>query len=100
MRAPGGQGWRAAALALPRGRAEPGRVAFDLAVGAVAVVGRDLGVEIDGLVVLDERIGEVRPLEQRVALVLDLLRTRSRYELRRRWGTAATLISRARPRRK
>ena len=85
-----------------RGRGFRGRasVLFNRAEGAVAVVGRDLGVEIDGLVVLDERIGEVRPLEQRVALVLDLLRTRSRYELRRRWGTAATLISRARPRRK
>lgn len=55
----------------------PGALRINRAEGAVAVVGRHLGVEVYGLVVLVERVGEVRHLEQLVALVLDRLPTSS-----------------------
>jgi hypothetical protein len=60
---------------LRRGRQGPWEL--NPAEGAVAIVGRHLGVEVYGLVVLFERVGEVRLLEQLVALVLDRLPTSS-----------------------
>ena len=52
---------------------EPVVLHLGVAEGAVAVVGGHLGVEVDRLVVLLQRVREVRLLEQLIALVLNRL---------------------------
>jgi len=52
---------------------EPVVLHLGVAEGAIAVVGGHLGVEVDRLVVLLQRVREVRLLEQLIALVLNRL---------------------------